>query len=188
MTQVVPIMSRFIIETQFPHCMRLSLLAEIAVSRQEWQTWFHKHRLAESRYGRYGYWSKHWTKRGYLDNREQGRVTGEIEVAQFGKIELELEGDMSGTIRGKQLEFENPEYNETFNIRDPYGICRFPNISAQNFFRSQFREYRPPLRGRVEDIVLNQQGDLWLGFSTLKPGCTKTRLDYWTIFHIDLGN
>lgn len=52
-----------------------------------------------------------WVKEGTLDNRVNARVTGEIEFASLGRIELALSGNFEPDFQGRKVRFQNPAYN-----------------------------------------------------------------------------
>ncbi len=56
-----------------------------------------------------------WVKEGYLDNRIQGVVVGEMTFASIGPIEFYLNGDFNSDIAGLIFSFKNSQFVDNSN-------------------------------------------------------------------------
>ena len=53
-----------------------------------------------------------WVKEGFLDNRVDGNVVGQITFAALGSVDVYLRGNCKGAIVGKAIRFRNSRFED----------------------------------------------------------------------------
>ncbi|MEE9204540.1 MAG: hypothetical protein V3U08_05935 [Nitrospirales bacterium] len=53
-----------------------------------------------------------WVKEGFLDNRVDGNVVGQITFAALGSVDVYLRGNCKGEIVGKAIRFRNSRFED----------------------------------------------------------------------------
>jgi hypothetical protein len=84
-----------------------------------------------------------WVKKGILDNRILGTITGSIFFAALGEVKFILRGDMRGKLKGKIVEFINPDYTHDFVFYNGR-----KKITAQEYFE-RFRRRQVGVSGDI---------------------------------------
>lgn len=71
-----------------------------------------------------------WVKGGYLDNRVEGRVVGQIDFAGMGTVDVCLEGNFSGEIAGKMICLHNPRFIDDPRASESLDDFAIPQLGA----------------------------------------------------------
>ncbi len=77
-----------------------------------------------------------WVKGGYLDNRVEGRVVGELHFAGLGNVDMCLEGNFSGEIAGKMICLSNARFiddSRASESLDDFAIPQLGTVSLISF-------------------------------------------------------
>ena len=88
--------------------------------------------------------SYRFVKQGILDNTQLGRITGEIEFADVGRVMLDLHGNMQGNLQNRRICFSNPDYDPEHIFDHGGGGASSAAVYMQDFDTKQI--------GQVGDI------------------------------------
>ncbi|MCA9471913.1 MAG: hypothetical protein MRJ96_13690 [Nitrospirales bacterium] len=69
-----------------------------------------------------------WVKDGYLDNRTQGVVVGQMTFAGLGLVDFCLAGQFSGEISGQVIRFQNSKFLDDGRAIDSLADLETPQI------------------------------------------------------------
>ncbi|MDR4475760.1 MAG: hypothetical protein R3B11_07075 [Nitrospira sp.] len=69
-----------------------------------------------------------WVQEGFLDNREDGTVVGQITFAVLGPVDVYLEGNCRGEIAGKVIRFKNSRFADEDLAGQVLGDVEIPQI------------------------------------------------------------
>jgi len=85
-----------------------------------------------------------WVKEGYLDNRIEGVVVGQMLFAGIGLVEFCLSGQFTGQISGQVIRFQNSKYIDDARAIDFLADLEDPHIGKVSLISFDPHPLLPP--------------------------------------------